>query len=78
MAATCAPAGAHPVPFSYIDVRVEPDAVELTIVVHTFDVANDLKIQPPETVLERDTLERAGTCDREADSASSDGLRPTA
>jgi hydrogenase/urease accessory protein HupE len=49
-------AGAHPVPFSYIDVRVQPSAVELAVVVHTFDVANDLKIQPPERLLERDTL----------------------
>ena len=54
--ATCVPAHAHPVPFSYIDLRVESGRVELSIVVHTFDLANDLKIQPPEKLLERETL----------------------
>lgn len=57
----CAPAYAHPVPFSYIDVRVQPATVEMTVVVHTFDVANDLKIQPPEKLLERDTLNAQGS-----------------
>jgi hydrogenase/urease accessory protein HupE len=52
----CASADAHPVPFSYIDARVQPGTVELTIVLHSFDLANDLKIQPPERILERDTL----------------------
>jgi hydrogenase/urease accessory protein HupE len=52
----CRSASAHPVPFSYIDARVEAGQVELTVVVHTFDVANDLKIQPPERLLERETL----------------------
>ena len=50
------PVHAHPVPFSYIDVRVDPAAVDLTIVAHTFDLANDLKIQPPEQLLERNML----------------------
>ena len=50
------PVHAHPVPFTYIDVRVQATAIELTIVAHTFDLANDLKIQPPERLLENDTL----------------------
>ena len=58
--ANCNPVYAHPVPFSYIDVRVQPTAIELTVVAHTFDLANDLKIQPPETLLERDTLDAQG------------------
>ena len=58
---TCVAVDAHPVPFSYIDARVEPGRVELTVVVHTFDVANDLKIQPPETLLERETLDTHGS-----------------
>jgi len=52
----CLPVHAHPVPFSYIDVRVQTAAIELTIVAHTFDLANDLQIQPPERFLENDTL----------------------
>lgn len=55
--ANCNPAYAHPVPFSYIDVRVQPMIIELTVVVHTFDLANDLKIQPPERLLEGETLD---------------------
>ena len=47
---------AHPVPFSYIDVRPETGRVDVTIVAHTFDLAHDLNIQPPETLLERNTL----------------------
>ena len=56
LAATCAPLYAHPVPFSYIDVRPQPGGIEVTIVAHTFDLANDLKIQPPEKLLEAETL----------------------
>ena len=57
--ATCATAHAHPVPFSYIDLRPESGSVELSIVVHTFDIGNDLKIQPPERLLEPETLNAA-------------------
>ena len=56
LAATCSRADAHPVPFSYIDVRSTAAAVEVSIVVHTFDLANDLKVQPPEKLLDRDVL----------------------
>jgi hydrogenase/urease accessory protein HupE len=59
--ATCARVDAHPVPFSYIDARVEGAAVELTVVVHTFDVASDLKIQPPEKLLDPATLSTQGS-----------------
>jgi hydrogenase/urease accessory protein HupE len=53
---TCARAGAHPVPFSYIDIRPEPGALDVSIVAHTFDLAYDLKVQPPEALLDQDTL----------------------
>lgn len=52
----CAPADAHPVPFSYIDVRLQSTVAELTVVVHTFDAAHDLNVQPPETLLDPPTL----------------------
>ena len=52
----CTPALAHPIPFSYVDVKLQPGAVELTVVAHVFDVAHDLGIEPPERLLERDTL----------------------
>jgi hydrogenase/urease accessory protein HupE len=56
LAATCVPVHAHPVPFSYVDVQVHSGRVEFTVVAHTFDLANDLKIQPPERLLEPATL----------------------
>lgn len=60
LAGTCARADAHPVPFSYIDMRPEPGALDVTIVAHTFDLAHDLKIQAPETLLTEDTLRVQG------------------
>ena len=57
----CTTLHAHPVPFSYIDVRPEAASVEVTIVVHTFDLAHDLNIQPPEMLLERNTLTAQGS-----------------
>jgi hypothetical protein len=47
---------AHPVPFSFIDARLEAEAIDVTVVAHIFDLANDLKIQPIEKLLERETL----------------------
>lgn len=61
LGATCTFVDAHPVPFSYIDLRAQGAAIELTIVAHTFDLANDLKIQPPERFLDRETLNAHGS-----------------
>jgi hypothetical protein len=58
--AFAAPAGAHPVPFSYVDVRVEPRALDLTLVAHIFDVAHDLGIDPPEQLLDAERLASQG------------------
>jgi hydrogenase/urease accessory protein HupE len=43
---------AHPVPFSYLDVQLEPSAVEVSLVAHIFDLAHDLQISPPDRLLE--------------------------
>ena len=60
MAALClglwAPATAHPIPFSYVDVQLRANALELTVVAHMFDIAHDLNVQPPEQFLEPDRL----------------------
>jgi len=45
-------AGAHPVPFSYLDLRLESGAIEGTLVAHIFDVAHDLNIEKPEQLLD--------------------------
>ena len=47
-----APAYAHPVPFSYLDIRLEPEAVAGTLVVHILDLAHDLSIAPAERLLD--------------------------
>ncbi len=46
------PAAAHPVPFSYVDLRLGSTAVEGIIVVHMFDAAHDLTVDPPERLLD--------------------------
>ena len=51
-AMTPAPAGAHPVPFSYLDLRLQPRVVEGTLVAHIFDLAHDLNVEPAERLLE--------------------------
>ncbi|OFW28613.1 MAG: hypothetical protein A3H97_05255 [Acidobacteria bacterium RIFCSPLOWO2_02_FULL_65_29] len=50
--ASAAPAAAHPVPFSFVDVRVESGAVLVTVVAHVFDLGHDLDVAPPERLLE--------------------------
>ena len=47
-----APAAAHPAPFSFVDLRLQSTTIELEVVVHAFDVAYELAIQPPNRVLE--------------------------
>ncbi len=51
-----APAAAHPVPFSYLDIRIEPGAINLTLVVHVFDAAHELGVDPPERLLDPSAL----------------------
>jgi hydrogenase/urease accessory protein HupE len=46
------PAGAHPSPFSYVDVRLPGAGADLTIVVHIFDVAHDLGLSDEQVLLD--------------------------
>ena len=46
------PATAHPAPFSYVDLRLQRDAIAGTIVAHIFDVAHDLNIADAERLLD--------------------------
>jgi hydrogenase/urease accessory protein HupE len=43
---------AHPVPFSYLDLRLQPGAIDGVLVVHILDVAHDLAIAPADRLLE--------------------------
>jgi hydrogenase/urease accessory protein HupE len=47
-----APAGAHPVPFSYLDVRLTGAGLSGTLVMHTIDAAHDLQLAPPDVLLD--------------------------
>jgi len=49
-------AHAHPVPFSYLDVRVEQAALDVTLTAHVFDVGHDLQIDPADRLLAPDVL----------------------
>lgn len=46
------PASAHPVPFSYLDLRLRGSAIEGTLVAHIEDLAHDLEIDPAERLLD--------------------------
>ena len=50
--AVAVPAFAHPVPFSYLDLQLQPDAIDVSLVAHIFDLAHDLQIAPPERLLD--------------------------
>ena len=52
VALSAAPAFAHPVPFSYLDLRLQSGALEGTLVVHILDVAHDLAIDPASRLLD--------------------------
>src|SRR5262249_31726740 len=45
-------ASAHPVPFSYLDLRIQPDSIDGSLVVHMFDAGHDLSVEPPDRLLD--------------------------
>jgi hydrogenase/urease accessory protein HupE len=52
LVALAAPVSAHPVPFSYLDLRVGPHQIDGTLVAHVYDVAHDLNVSPMERLLD--------------------------
>jgi hydrogenase/urease accessory protein HupE len=46
------PAFAHPVPYSFLDLRLSRGGLEGTLVAHIVDLAHDLNLTPPETLLD--------------------------
>jgi HupE / UreJ protein len=50
--AVALPASAHPVPFSYLDIRLSASGTTGTLTVHVFDAAHELGIDPPERLLD--------------------------
>lgn len=59
---TTSPAGAHPAPFSYVDLRLSPRGVAGTLVIHDFDAARELNIESVDRILDP----RTATHHREA------------
>jgi hydrogenase/urease accessory protein HupE len=50
--ALAGPARAHPIPFSYLDLRLQPGGIEGTLIMHDFDVAHELQLEPVERLLD--------------------------
>lgn len=50
--AIASPAAAHPVPFSYLDLRMQAGGIDGTLVVHVFDAGHDLNISPADRLLD--------------------------
>jgi hypothetical protein len=48
---------AHPVPFSFVDVRLADGKVEGALTAHLIDLAHDLQVTPPEALLDPATIE---------------------
>jgi hydrogenase/urease accessory protein HupE len=46
------PVYAHPVPYSFLDLRVSRDGLEGTLVAHITDLAHDLNVTPAESLLD--------------------------
>jgi hydrogenase/urease accessory protein HupE len=49
-------ARAHPVPFSYLDIHVQPTVLDITLVVHVVDVGHELNIEPATWLLDATLL----------------------
>jgi hydrogenase/urease accessory protein HupE len=50
------PAAAHPVPFSFLDIQLQQNMIEVSLVAHIFDIAHDLGIEPVERLLEQSVV----------------------
>ena len=51
-------AGAHPIPFSYLDLRIGGGTIEASLVAHMIDLAHELGIDEPERLLVPGVAER--------------------
>ena len=53
-----APAAAHPVPFSFLDVQLHPSVIDVSLVAHDFDLGHDLNISPSDQLLDPTLVEQ--------------------
>ena len=56
LAASANTVSAHPAPFSYVDITVQRGSIQAALVVHVFDLGQELQIPSPERLLVPDTL----------------------
>lgn len=54
------PAAAHPAPFTFLDVRLDSGAIELSLVAHVFDVAHDVGVTEPDALMVEPALKTKG------------------
>ena len=52
-----APLHAHPAPYSYLDLRLSQNALEGTLTIHVIDLAHDLNVTQPATLLDAAQVE---------------------
>ncbi|HMG34115.1 MAG TPA: HupE/UreJ family protein [Blastocatellia bacterium] len=48
---------AHPIPFSYLDLRINGGRIDGTLTAHIVDLAHDLNIEPPELLMDPDVAQ---------------------
>jgi len=58
--ATASPASAHPAPFSYLDVYLSGRSIEGTLVLHDYDVAHELGVATPDSLMDSAALHQYG------------------
>ncbi len=51
------PAAAHPVPISYLDVQLQEDRIDGSLTVHASDIAHELEMDEPATLLDKRVLD---------------------
>jgi hydrogenase/urease accessory protein HupE len=52
MVLLAAPLGAHPVPFSYLDIQLQKSSIDVALTAHIYDLAHDLQVIPMERLLD--------------------------
>lgn len=52
------PGGAHPVPFSYLDLQIHDDRIDGTLTMHALDIEHDLGIKQANALLDPELLEQ--------------------
>lgn len=48
---------AHPIPFSYLDLRISEEKIDASLVAHIIDIAHELELDPPDLLLESDVTQ---------------------